>query len=102
MSLPDFFLNSCKPFLARKSHFMRLWRQADVGVVLSQQNPVFGARSKHSVRFISTFCYKVVNEYTNISFRTLKDERSFFIYIQVSVDPRHDALAGGFFVTRGA
>ena len=53
-----------------KPNGMGQWSEANVGIILTQRDTVFGARSKHTIGFINPFSNQVVDKDTYIGLRT--------------------------------
>ena len=82
-----------------EANFERFWRQTEVGIVLTQQNSVFGTRSEHSVGLIDTFRNQIVDQHTDVGLVASQHEGLTASEFQVGVDTRHQTLRGGLFVT---
>ena len=73
-----------------------------VGIVLSQQNAVFGSRSEHAIGILDTFRNQIVNEHTDVSLRTGQNQRIFFGKGEMCVDACHESLARRLLITGGS
>ena len=54
---------------------MRKLRQAEVSIVLTQQNAVFSAGGKHPIRLVHPLIDEVINEYADVCLVPTKDKR---------------------------
>ena len=76
--------------------------EALVGIVLPEEDAVFGTRGEHTVGLVDTLGDEVVNQHTDIRLRTREDKRRLALELQRGIDASHKALAGGLFVAGGA
>src|SRR5690606_12956129 len=85
-----------------QAQFAALLGQAQVGVVLAQDQPVFGTRGKHAVRLLGTQGNQVVNQYADIGLVAARAPGVSALGAQRGVGPGQQALGAGFFITGGA
>src|ERR1700722_3394739 len=85
--------------LGQKAHLMADLRKAQIGIVLSEQQAVFGAGSKHAVRLDRALRHKVVNENADISLVAAKDDRLFALHSAGGVNAGHEPLRTCFLIT---
>nr|GFC33568.1 hypothetical protein [Tanacetum cinerariifolium] len=71
-------------------------REAQVGIVLAQQDAVLGAAREHAVRLLGAFVDEVIDEHADVRLVALEREGGLVVGALVGVDARHEALAGGF------
>ena len=81
---------------------MRTWPEAQVGVVLAQEQTVLDPRGEHPVRFVSAFGDKVVNHYADVRVGAGQLQRGSLLHAERGVGPGHKPLGRGFLVTGGA
>lgn len=76
--------------------------EAQVGVVLPEQDSIFGPTGKHPVGLIGAFRDEVINEHTDVGFVAGQRKRGLLFDGKVGVDSCDQALAGGLFVSSGS
>ncbi len=76
--------------------------QACVGIVLTEQDAVFGTRGEHAVGLIHALRREIVNQYADVRLVALQHHRIASGAFQRGIDTRHQALTGRLFVPRGA
>ena len=79
---------------------MRQRGQANIGIILAQQNTVFRSRSKHPVRLIHALIDQVINQDANIGLVPTQHERILPSKLSVRIDTRHQTLGGRFLISR--
>ena len=69
-SIPVFFFlcQQVVTLLFSQTYFVGFFCQAHIGIILAEQDAIFGTGGKHTVRFVYTFRYEVVNKYADIGF----------------------------------
>ena len=82
-----------------QSYLIGLFCQSHIGIVLSEQDAVFGTGGKHTVRFVYPFCDEVVDQYTDVGLVPAQDERLTAVTIDVGVDTSHESLSTCFFIS---
>src|SRR4051812_46520716 len=55
--------------------FLRMVLQAQLGATVIKQQPVFGAAGEHSIRFLSSLGYEIVDQHSNIALMSRNNER---------------------------
>src|SRR2546428_79673 len=70
-----------------------------VGIVNAQVQAKFGARGEHAVRLIRPLADEVVNQDADVGLGAVQHQRRLALDLERRVDARHQALAGGFFVS---
>jgi hypothetical protein len=88
--------------VVRQPDFASQRRQAPVGVVLAQQQPVLGAAGEHAVRFVHAAGHQVVDQHADISLLAAQNQRPVAALFQRRIRTGDQALRGGFFVARRA
>ena len=86
-------------FIVGQTDFMRNGGQSDVGIVLTEQNPIFGSAREHAVRLVDSFGHQVVGQYADIRLVPPQHERFVAAKLQRSVDSCHQSLSRGLFVS---
>src|SRR5437868_4136895 len=74
--------------------------QAHIGVILSENQSIFGSGSKHAIRLGGALCYQIVNENSDISLISAQDNRLFGLNAPGRVYSSHQALRTRFLITR--
>ena len=84
-----------------QSQLITFFCQSLIRIVLSQQYTIFGSRRKHSVRLVHPFCYKVINQNTDISL--VSSQRKFIsaVAVYMRINSRNQSLTARFFITGG-
>jgi hypothetical protein len=70
-----------------------------VGVILTQEEAVFGPAGKHPVRLEGAFGDEIIDENPNVSLISSQDDRVFGLDSSGRIDAGHDSLGCGFLVT---
>ena len=73
-------------------------REAQIGIVVAEQQTIFRTGSKKTVRFIGAFIYQIIDEYTDITIGTAQNKGFLFFEFQSGIDPCHKTLTCGFFI----
>ena len=76
--------------------------QAEIGVILTQQQAVFAAAGHHAVRFVGALGRQIVHEHADIRLIASQCDGRPALHKARGVDPREDALRGGLLITAGA
>ena len=76
--------------------------QSFVGVVLAQQDAVFGPRSEHAVRFFRALGDQIVDQHTDVGLASAERDGLEVPRGTCRVDARHNPLASGFLVACGS
>ena len=77
-------------------------RQALVGVVLPQHQPVLRAAGHHPVRLLRTLCHQIVDEGADVALAAFQHQLLAAQQRQRRVHARHEALRRRLLVARGA
>lgn len=85
--------------IGNKTESPTLLRKAVVGIILTEQNAIFGTAREHTVRLVDAFRYKVVNEDANISLVASEDERLLATNLADGIDACHETFTGSLFIT---
>jgi hypothetical protein len=88
--------------VGQEPDFVANLRQAQIGIILAQQQAVFGPRSKHAVRLGRTFGNQVINQDANVCLIPPENDRRQVLYLASGIDPRHQTLRPRFLITRSA
>ena len=86
-------------FLRSQSEFIATRSKTHIGIVLTEQNTVFGTRSEHTVRLVDAFRYKVVNQHTDIGFVTAKHKRFLSGHTLMGIDTGNKSLPCRFLIS---
>ena len=78
---------------------MRQSGEAEIGIILPQEYPVFCPGGKHTVGFIYALIDKIINENSYISLVTRENKRILFLEVQMGINTCHKALTGGLLIT---
>ena len=73
--------------------------EAQVGIVLSEQNAVLGARGEHPVRFVDALRHQIVDQHADVGFVALQNDRRLPYPFAMRVDPCQQALRRSLLVT---
>ena len=76
--------------------------QAAIGVVVPQQQPIFGPRREHPVRFIHAPRDQVIDQNTQVGLAAVKHQRGTICQSQCSVGPSQQPLPGRLLITGGS
>ena len=92
-----------------KSVLPSLARQAQVGIVGAQRNPVLGPRGEHAVGFGRAARHEIVNQHANVAFVASNDKGNGSLFTggrgrgrPTRIGSGDNALRGRFLVARGA
>ena len=88
--------------LGDQSHLISYGCQAQIGIVLTKQQPVFRARGHHAIRLVRAFGNEIVDQRADIAARTLQYNRKLSFDRARRVDPRDKPLRGSLLVSRRA
>ena len=66
--------------------------ESQVGIVLSEQNAVLGARGEHPVRFVDALRHQIVDQHADVGFVALQNDRRLPYPFAMRVDPCQQAL----------
>ena len=75
--------------------------KAHVGIVLTEQDTIFGTRGKHTIRLVYTLCYQIIDEYANVGFIAAEREGFAAMTRDVRIDTRHETLPRRLLIARG-
>ena len=73
-----------------------------IRIIRAQQQAIFRAGRKHAVGLCDALCDQIINHHADIGLATVKDERLAGLRGEGSICPGHEALRGGFLITRRA
>ena len=95
---PHFFvaLGRCK------AQLMAAGGEAHVGIVLSEQYAILGARGEHAVRFVNSFGHEVVDQHTDVCLVPSQGEWLTSAAVDGGIDACNDALSRCFLIAGGA
>ena len=79
---------------------MRELSQAEIGIVLTQQNAILSTGSKHPIRLIHAFIDQIINQDTNIGLVTTKYERILSGKLSMRIDTGYQALCRRLLISR--
>jgi len=85
-------------FLADQTDFIAFLTQTEIGIVLTKQQSVLGARSHHSIRFVIFLRYEVIDQNADITFRSVHGKSFLPADFSCCIDSGHKSLHGSFFV----
>ena len=88
--------------IIHQAQFPTNFRQAQVGVVLAQLQPVFGARGKHAIRLLRAVADQVVDQHADIGLVATRRPWRFVPRSACGVEAGDQALSAGFLVAGGA
>src|SRR5579884_512644 len=74
--------------------------QPKVSVVVTKQQAVLRSRGEHSVWLSGILGNEVVDQYPDVSLRSIEHQRRLAAYLERRIDARDNALGGRFFVSR--
>ena len=87
-------------FLRNQTYFVSQRSQTDVGVVLPEQNAIFGPGGEHAIGFVDAFGHQVVDQYADIGFVAFQNDRTLPFHCPVGIDARYQALRRRFLISR--
>ena len=94
-----FFLHEfCISFLRNQTDFVPERSEPQVGIVLSQQDAVFGARGEHAVGLVYSFGYQVVDQHSDVGFVAADHNGLLPCQCPVCIDSGHQTLCRRLFV----
>ena len=85
--------------VADQSELARLRREAQVGIVLAQQQPIFRAAREHPIRLARAARDEIVDEHADVGLVAPRPPRRALLHAQRGVDAGEDALRRRFLVT---
>lgn len=97
-----FFLQEAEAVVIGQSERVGAFGESHIGIVLPEQDTVFGAGGKHAVGFIDAFGDEVIDKDADVSFVSSEDKGCSSVAEDMGIDTGHDTLSGGFFVSGGA
>ena len=97
-----FGLHRRQTLCADKADTVADGRQALIGVVLPQHQPVLGAAGHHAVRLLGALGHQIVDEGADVAFAALEHQRLPAQQRQRRVDARHKALYRRLLIAGGA
>ena len=78
---------------------MAFFSQAEVRVVVTEQQPVFRSGCQQAVGFIRPFSDKIIDQYADVGVGTAQDERFLAEQFGCSIDAGDEALTSRLFIT---
>src|SRR6202012_3643605 len=88
-------------FFGGQAYAVAEFSESEVCVILTEEGTEFCTGGEHAVGFFRAFVDEVVNEYTDVGLASFQDDRIQLIDLLMRIDPGHESLAGGFFITSG-
>ena len=82
-----------------QSDVMSDLRQTGVCIILTEEYPVFGAGSHHTIGFLRPLGHQIIDQNTDIGLGTVKDHRFSSQYFHRRIDSGHQSLGRRLFVT---
>ena len=73
--------------------------QTKIGIVMTQNQPVFGTTRQETIRFVRALGYKIVDHHADIGIASLQNDFFFSESMTTCIDAGKDALPGCFFIT---
>src|SRR5687768_1912690 len=74
-------------------------RQADIGIVVTKEQPMFGAAGEHAVRFRGSFGYEIIDKDSDVGVCATENHGQLAEKLEGRVRSGHQTLRGGFFVS---
>ena len=93
-----FLLKRGKLLFRNQAEPVALFQQPQIGVILPQQQAMFGARREHAVRLFRAERHEIVNHHADVSVGAAQNERRFAAQFQRGVHARRKALRRRFLV----
>ena len=90
------------PQVIDQAQFATHGRQAPVGIVFAQQQPMLGARGEHAVGLGGAARGQVVDQYADVGLVAAGDPRGLALHLARGIDAGQQPLRGRFFVAGGA
>ena len=88
--------------IVHQTQFAANGRQTQIGIVLAQQQAVFGTRGEHAVGLLGTAGNQVIHQHAEIGFIAAWRPRRLVTRLAGSIDTRQQTLCRGLFVAGGA
>ena len=57
-----------------KAYFISDGSQSHVGIILTEQDPIFGTGGKHAIGFVDTLCHEIIDQHSDISLISSQDD----------------------------
>ena len=80
------------------SEFVCFFGESGIGIVLTEQNAVFGSGGKHAVWFVNSLCGEIIDEYADITLIAVHLECFVANTMQGCVDSGHGSLSSCFLI----
>ena len=77
-------------------------RETAVGVVVPQQQPIFGAAGEHAVGLVDAAGDEIIDQHADVRLIAVEDERLAAGKSEGRIGAGHESLSGGFLVAGGA
>ena len=100
--LTFFCLQILISFFGDQSHLITFLCQTQVCIVLTQKQTIFCPGCHHTVWFMVLLCYQVIDQNTDISLRTIEDQRLFSFDLHCCIDTGNESLCRRFFISAAA
>ena len=97
-----FFGEFCPIFIIYQTNFATNGAQSQIGIVLSEQDSVLGARGEHTIWLIYPLHHQVIYQDSDVCFVTLQDNLFEPVQLAVGIDTRHQTLRRSLLITRSA
>ncbi|MNF42940.1 hypothetical protein D3C84_240100 [compost metagenome] len=88
--------------VVHQAEFAAFLGEAQIGVVLAQDKPVFGSRGEHAVRLLGAQGDQVVHQHADVGLVAARAPGFLALGAQRGVGAGEQALGTGFFITGGA
>ena len=95
-----FFSKNCLiSFFIDQTCLIPFLAKTEIGIILSQKQAIFCTAGHHSVRLMVFFCYKIIDQYANISLRAIQYKLFLTFYFHCGIDSGNQPLCGSFFIS---
>src|SRR4051794_36524468 len=85
-----------------EAEFAALRREAQIGVVLPEQQAMLRTAGEHAIRLARAARNEVVDEHAEVALAALRHPRLVALHLERGVDAGDEPLRGSFFVAGGA
>lgn len=102
LPMASFSLSTSRNGRAWQFRVRMLFGESGIGIVLTEQNAVFGSGSKHTVWFVNSLCGEIIDEYADITLIAVHLECFVANTMQGCVDSCHGSLSSCFLITGGS
>src|SRR5208282_1819110 len=87
------------PGARNQTEFKSLRAQTDIGIILPQEQSVFGSAREHPIRFLGPPSYQVINQYTDIRFGTAQNKSRFSQDLEARIGASHKSLSSSLLIS---